>query len=331
MHAKRILITGGAGFIGCNAARFFATRNWNVTVLDNLSRQGGEQNLRWLRDGATFDFEEVDIRNRACRGSDPCRRAISMRCCIWPRRWPSRRQSPIPSTDFAVNALGTFHVLDAVRRHCPEAVFIFASTNKVYGKIAAAEYELRGNRYAYREPPVRHQRRASRSISCRRTAARKAPRTSTLLISREYTKFPPRRSASRASTDRGSSASRTKVGWLGSSSLRCSAATSPSSGTANRYATCCTSMTLVRAYEAAIRAPDKVAGQAFNVGGGPIRSCLCSIWSKFFEHRLRPQHSSASGAIGDPATSGSTSATFASSAKPWTGSLRSGSQRGSDT
>ena len=48
-----------------NAARFFAMRNWNVTILDNLSRHGGEQNLRWLRDGATFDFEEVDIRNRA--------------------------------------------------------------------------------------------------------------------------------------------------------------------------------------------------------------------------------------------------------------------------
>ena len=43
-----------------------------------------------------------------------------------------------PRTDFAVNALGTFNVLDAVRLHCPEAVFIFASTNKVYGKIAAA-------------------------------------------------------------------------------------------------------------------------------------------------------------------------------------------------
>jgi CDP-paratose 2-epimerase len=64
MRTKRILITGGAGFIGCNAARFFARRNWNVIVLDNLSRHGGKQNLRWLRDGATFDFEEVDIRNR---------------------------------------------------------------------------------------------------------------------------------------------------------------------------------------------------------------------------------------------------------------------------
>ena len=58
-----------------------------------------------------------------------------------------------PRTDFAVNAFGTFNVLDAVRVHCPEAVFIFASTNKVYGKVAAAKTELRGNRYAYVDRP----------------------------------------------------------------------------------------------------------------------------------------------------------------------------------
>ena len=65
MPTKRILITGGAGFVGCNAARFFRVRNWGVTVLDNLSRQGTEQNLAWLREGTSFDFEHVDIRDRA--------------------------------------------------------------------------------------------------------------------------------------------------------------------------------------------------------------------------------------------------------------------------
>ena len=65
MPTKRILITGGAGFVGCNAARFFGARNWNVTVLDNLSRQGTDKNLAWLRDGTTFDFEHVDVRDRA--------------------------------------------------------------------------------------------------------------------------------------------------------------------------------------------------------------------------------------------------------------------------
>src|SRR5262245_33113347 len=65
MPTKRILITGGAGFVGCNAARFFRARNWSVTVLDNLSRQGAEKNLGWLRDNTTFDFERADIRDSA--------------------------------------------------------------------------------------------------------------------------------------------------------------------------------------------------------------------------------------------------------------------------
>ena len=50
MTTKRVLITGGAGFIGCNAARFFGMRNWRVSVLDNLSRDGTEKNLSWLRE-----------------------------------------------------------------------------------------------------------------------------------------------------------------------------------------------------------------------------------------------------------------------------------------
>jgi CDP-paratose 2-epimerase len=65
MRGKRVLITGGAGFVGCNAAQYFGNRNWRVTVLDDLSRDGTEQNLEWLRDGTAFDFERVDIRDRA--------------------------------------------------------------------------------------------------------------------------------------------------------------------------------------------------------------------------------------------------------------------------
>ena len=76
-----------------------------------------------------------------------------MRCCTWPHRWPSPTSVVDPGTDFAVNAVGTFNVLDAIRRHCPEAVFINASTNKVYGKIVNAEYALRGSRYAYVNRP----------------------------------------------------------------------------------------------------------------------------------------------------------------------------------
>src|SRR5206468_6486584 len=61
MRQKQILITGGAGFIGVNAARAFLVEGWHVTVLDNLSRQGANRNLDWLRGCGTFDFERADL------------------------------------------------------------------------------------------------------------------------------------------------------------------------------------------------------------------------------------------------------------------------------
>src|SRR5262245_39937036 len=152
MPTKRILITGGAGFIGCNAARYFGARNWHVTVLDNLSRQGTHKNLEWLSDGTTFDFEGADIRDRMAvdrilaQGRFDAVLHLAAQVAV-------TTSVTDPRTDFGVNAFGTFNVLDAVRRHCPDAVFIFASTNKVYGKVAAARSELHGNRYAYVDRP----------------------------------------------------------------------------------------------------------------------------------------------------------------------------------
>src|SRR5262245_40068946 len=148
MPIKRILITGGAGFVGCNAARFFRARNWGVTVLDNLSRRGADKNLEWLRSGTSFDFEHADVRDRA----NVARLFSEQRCDAvlhLAAQVAVTTSVSDPGTDFAVNAMGTFHVLDAIRRFCPEAVFINASTNKVYGKITAAEYDLQDGRYVY--------------------------------------------------------------------------------------------------------------------------------------------------------------------------------------
>ena len=53
---KNILITGGAGFIGTNAVDYFAKKGWNVYLLDNLSRKGSEQNLKWLQSQENYSF-----------------------------------------------------------------------------------------------------------------------------------------------------------------------------------------------------------------------------------------------------------------------------------
>ncbi|MGR3304128.1 MAG: SDR family NAD(P)-dependent oxidoreductase [Candidatus Scalindua sp.] len=64
MTSKQILITGGAGFIGVNAAKVFSQKGWDVTVMDNLSRNGAESNLEWLQRQNNINFIKDDIRNR---------------------------------------------------------------------------------------------------------------------------------------------------------------------------------------------------------------------------------------------------------------------------
>ena len=64
---SRLLITGGAGFIGVNAASHFAKAGWSVTVVDNLSRAGSERNMRWLlaHHRPSVAFVEADVRDRS--------------------------------------------------------------------------------------------------------------------------------------------------------------------------------------------------------------------------------------------------------------------------
>lgn len=267
MPTKRILITGGAGFIGCNAARFFRSRNWSVTVLDNLSRQGTDKNLGWLRDGTTFDFEQVDVRDRAA--VDRVLAEGRFDAVLHLAAQVAVTTSVIdPGTDFAVNALGTFNVLDAVRRHCPEAVFINASTNKVYGKIAGAEYDLRGGRYAYvnrpfgigeSEPldflsPYGCSKGAADQYALDYARIYRIPATSF----RQSCIYGPRQFGVE---DQG------WVAWFAIASMLGRDITIYGDGKQVRDVLHVDD--LVRAYEAAIRAPEKVAAQAFNVGGGP--------------------------------------------------------------
>ena len=267
MPTKRILITGGAGFVGCNAARFFGTRNWNVTVLDNLSRQGTDKNLAWLRDGTTFDFEHVDVRDRAAidrvmaNGRFDAIIHLAAQVAV-------TTSVTDPGTDFAVNAFGTFNMLDAVRLHCPEAVFIFASTNKVYGKIAGASSELRGNRYAYLDRPYGIGETEPLDFLSPYGCSKGAADQYTLDYARMY-KIPA--TSFRQSCIYGPRQFGVEdqgwVAWFAIASLLDRDITIFGDGKQVRDVLHVDD--LLHAYEAVIRAPEKIAAEAFNVGGGP--------------------------------------------------------------
>jgi CDP-paratose 2-epimerase len=148
----KILITGGAGFIGCNLAQHYLSQGHTVTIFDNLSRTGADKNLAWLRSnhGESLRFVQADVRDYAAlvQAIPGAQRVFHMASQV-----AVTTSVADPRTDFEINALGTFNVLEAVRAAAPQAIVFYASTNKVYGgmeDIAVVEGETR---YRYRDLP----------------------------------------------------------------------------------------------------------------------------------------------------------------------------------
>ena len=149
---KSILITGGAGFIGVNSARYFLKKGWTVILLDNLSRQGAAENLRWLSGKAQFRFERADVRDRETIHCimDEVRPDVVLHLAGQVAVTTSVEN---PREDFEINALGTLNVLEAIRGATPTSFFINAATNKVYGKMEDVGAVDRNGRYEYEKLP----------------------------------------------------------------------------------------------------------------------------------------------------------------------------------
>jgi CDP-paratose 2-epimerase len=147
------LITGGCGFIGCNAASQFLAAGEQVVVLDNMNRQGTKGNRAWLESlPGELSFVEVDIRDagaaqEAVRKSRP---DVLLHLAAQVAVTTSVRD---PRTDFEINALGTLNLLEAVRLESPRTAFLYASTNKVYGSLKDLRVEENATRYVLPEMP----------------------------------------------------------------------------------------------------------------------------------------------------------------------------------
>lgn len=148
----QILITGGAGFIGCNLAARGIREGHAVTILDNLSRAGSSLNLEWLRSLGKFDFVETDIRD-----FDTLSNLLNIH--KYDAVFHDSAQVAVttsvedPRTDFEINALGTFNLLEAIRLSGGDPVLIYASTNKVYGEIPSLNIGEKNGRYSFLDQP----------------------------------------------------------------------------------------------------------------------------------------------------------------------------------
>lgn len=150
----KYVITGGAGFIGCNAAHRFIQAGHDVVVVDNLSRKGGAANLDWLRGFGAFTFVQADLRDAAAiRAVFEQHRDVEAVAHLAGQ--VAVTTSVInPREDFECNALGTFNVLEAIRESGQKPLVIYSSTNKVYGGMEEIAIDERADRYVYRDYPL---------------------------------------------------------------------------------------------------------------------------------------------------------------------------------
>ncbi|HKH27011.1 MAG TPA: SDR family NAD(P)-dependent oxidoreductase [Sphingomicrobium sp.] len=143
---RPMLVTGGAGFIGCNIADRFAGEGHEVIVFDALSRPGVERNLQWLRDrhGSRIVGVIGDVRdeNAVARVASDVKGVFHMAAQV-----AVTTSLSDPREDFDINVRGTLNVLDAIRLRRDPVPVIFASTNKVYGDLGDLAIVTKSDRY----------------------------------------------------------------------------------------------------------------------------------------------------------------------------------------
>jgi CDP-paratose 2-epimerase len=147
------LVTGGAGFIGANTVRRLSDRGDRAVVLDNLSRATATLNVEWLNEQTDLELVQADVRDAAAVDRAYVEHGPFDVVLHLAGQVAVTTSITDPRTDLETNVLGSFNVLDAMRRHAPEALFINASTNKVYGQLAHHRIDEQPTRYVDLDAP----------------------------------------------------------------------------------------------------------------------------------------------------------------------------------
>jgi nucleoside-diphosphate-sugar epimerase len=185
------LITGGAGFLGANLADRLARAGERVLIFDNLARANVGRNLAWLQQR---HGDRITVRIADVRDGDAVRQTTRGASVVFHLAARVAVTSSIedPVADFEVNARGTLNVLEALRRRPDPPPVIFASTNKVYGKLFRAGQLRRGARRYEPGTAFRTQStKPTRSSCSARTAVPRVQPISTCSTTRASTVWPP--------------------------------------------------------------------------------------------------------------------------------------------
>lgn len=149
---KRILVTGGAGFIGSNYVSRLIQRGEDVTIFDNLSRSGSKLNMAWLKGeyGDSVKLIQGDVRDFNALADAAKRKEVIVHLAAQVAVTTSVTN---PREDFEINALGTFNAVEAARLSGGQPVILYSSTNKVYGGMEEVKTVEKSDRYEYADYP----------------------------------------------------------------------------------------------------------------------------------------------------------------------------------
>ncbi len=275
---KRYLVTGGAGFIGSNYVSRLLSRGERVIVYDNLSRNGGPRNIEWLRSTFgqdAFHLTVGDLRDGALLATAARDADIVVHLAGQVAVTTSVQH---PREDFEDNALGTFNVLEAARLSERQPIVLYASTNKVYGGMEDVPIVERETRYEYANQPFgmpeTYPLDFHSPYGCSKGTGDQYVRDYARIyglptvVFRQSTIYGPRQFGIE------------DQGWMAWFMIA-AVLERPISiyGNGKQIRDMLYVDDLLDAYDAAIENIDEVAGDVFNVGGGPVNTI--SIWAEF--------------------------------------------------
>jgi CDP-paratose 2-epimerase len=290
----KVIVIGGAGFIGINTVYSFIRKGYEVVIVDNLSRKGSAYNLAQLRKEHDVPFHELDIRDgEAMQSLFEKEKGIDA-VLLLAGQVAVTTSVTHPREDFDINALGTFNVLEAIRLSGQKPLLIYSSTNKVYGKmedLAVAEHETR---YDYRDlrTGIDEDRQLDfySPYGCSKGAGDQYVRDYHRIYGLPTVVF---RQSCIYGTNQFGIEDQGWVAWFTIATLMERDITIYGDGKQIRDVLFVDD--LVDLYDLAIRQTSKVAGKIYNVGGGPGLTLslneLIAILEKRFERKISMNHS----------------------------------------
>jgi CDP-paratose 2-epimerase len=263
-----VLITGGAGFIGCNLADRLACGGRQVVIYDNLSRAGVETNLDWLRRShPSLRFIQADIRDFAAlkRAVAGCGLVFHLAAQV-----AVTTSLVTPREDFQVNLDGTMNLLEAIRETRCDIGLVFTSTNKVYGALDDVAVDEELNRYSANVPGFQFGVDESRPLDFHSPYGCSKGAADQYVLDYART-FGLRTAVFRMSCIYGPHQHGTEdQGWVAHFLIRAfSGAPISIYGNGKQVRDLLFVEDLIDAFCEAERHLDDISGQAFNIGGGP--------------------------------------------------------------